>query len=166
MALIRAASAHSRSSWRTSCTQGTLEVPRDSQGRTTQRHTPGTRPNVASGECPHNLSSAQPPPAPCCLVVLTQLPSESSLKSSIRNGPALTHVAQWVGHHPTKQKVTGSIPGQGKRLGCVFGPWSIGEAANQCFSPFISPSLPLCLKIKTNKILKKKKKRMGPRPSH
>ena len=37
---------------------------------------------------------------------------------------ALTSVAQWVEHCPTKQKVTGSIPGQGTRLGCGFSPQS------------------------------------------
>ena len=31
--------------------------------------------------------------------------------------PALTGVAQWVGHRPTNQKVTSSIPGQGACLG-------------------------------------------------
>ena len=31
---------------------------------------------------------------------------------------ALTGVAQLVGHHPAKQKVTGSIPGRGAGPGC------------------------------------------------
>ena len=35
---------------------------------------------------------------------------------------ALTGVAQWVGHHPTKQEVAGSIPGQGTCLGHRPGP--------------------------------------------
>ena len=40
---------------------------------------------------------------------------------------ALTSVAQWVGrHHLAKQKVAGSIPGQGPSLGYQFGPWLRG----------------------------------------
>ena len=37
-----------------------------------------------------------------------------------------------VRHHPAKQKVTDSIPGQGTCLGCGFGSWlgCIREAAN------------------------------------
>ena len=36
-------------------------------------------------------------------------------------GLALTSVTQLVGHCLAKQKVTGSIPGQGTHLGCGFG---------------------------------------------
>ena len=36
---------------------------------------------------------------------------------------ALGSVAQLVGHHPTNQKVTGSIPSQGTCLSCAFGAW-------------------------------------------
>ena len=35
----------------------------------------------------------------------------------------MTSVAQLVGHHPEKQKVTSSIPDQGTCLGCGPGPW-------------------------------------------
>ena len=37
---------------------------------------------------------------------------------------ALISVAQLIGHHLTKQKVAGSIPGQGTCLGCEFSPQS------------------------------------------
>ena len=62
---------------------------------------------------------------------------------------ALAGVAQVVGHHPAKQKVSGLIPTQGTCLGCRFGPQSgqVQEATNQCFpltlmflSPFSLPS--------------------------
>ena len=43
-------------------------------------------------------------------------------KFSFKNEGALTSVAQLVGHHPEKQKVTGLIPGQGTCLDCGFGP--------------------------------------------
>ena len=45
---------------------------------------------------------------------------------------ALTGMAQLVEHHPAKQKVTGSIPGQGTHLGCGLGPQSgcVPEATN------------------------------------
>ena len=55
-----------------------------------------------------------------------------------------------------KVKVAGLIPGQGACLGCEFGP-SQGTFKKQltdvflslrCFSPSLSPSLPLSLKIK------------------
>ena len=38
---------------------------------------------------------------------------------------SLTGMAQWGEQHPTKRKVTGSIPGQGTCLGCRFGPWLV-----------------------------------------
>ena len=64
----------------------------------------------------------------------------------------LTSVAQLVGHCPTKQKVTWSIPGQGTRLGCGLSP-QLGSAppinvslSHRCFSP-LSASLPPSLKI-------------------
>lgn len=34
----------------------------------------------------------------------------------------LTGMAPWLRHCPTSPKVTGSIPGQGKHLGCRPGP--------------------------------------------
>ena len=57
-------------------------------------------------------------------------------------------------HHPTKLKVTGSIPGQDSCLGSGLGPQSesVQETTDQCFSPSLSLSLPLSLKI--NKIFK------------
>ena len=57
---------------------------------------------------------------------------------------ALTGVAQWVGHHPTKQMVAGSIPGQDTCLGCGFGAHMRG---NQSLFPFLSFSLHLSLKL-------------------
>ena len=63
---------------------------------------------------------------------------------------ALTGVAQWFGHCPTKQKVTGSIPGQGTCIGYRPGPgWGVcmGDATHQCVSLSHSPSFPLSLKI-------------------
>ena len=40
---------------------------------------------------------------------------------------ALTHVTQLVGHHPAKQRVTGSLPSQGTCLCCGFSPcWGFG----------------------------------------
>ena len=55
----------------------------------------------------------------------------------------LTGVAQWVGHYPASQGVTGSIPRQGTCLGCRPGPWlgtGVQEMADRCFS--LSPSFP------------------------
>ena len=48
---------------------------------------------------------------------------------------------------------------QGIHLGCRFGPWlgCIREATNQRFSPSLTPSVPLSLKI--NQIFKKKKEK-------
>ena len=70
---------------------------------------------------------------------------------------ALTGVAQLVGHRPTKQKVTGSIPAQGTCLGVGLVPSqgtyerqpTVVSLSHLCFSP----SLPLSLKI--NKIFLK-----------
>ena len=42
--------------------------------------------------------------------------------SSIEKWIALTGVAQLVGYHPAKQRVTGSIPGQIHNLCCGFSP--------------------------------------------
>ena len=54
---------------------------------------------------------------------------------------ALAGVAQLIGHRPANRKVTGSIPGLWvwSRLWCVW------KAANWCFSPSLSPFLPLSL---------------------
>ena len=66
-------------------------------------------------------------------------------------------MAQLVGHHPADQKVTSSIPGRGTCLGCSSVPgWGLQEAPDGCFSPSLSPSLPLSLK-KLVKNFKKKK---------
>ena len=48
----------------------------------------------------------------------------------------MTGVAQLVGCHPTKRKVTSSIPDQGTCLGCGLRPWSghVQEATDRCFS--------------------------------
>ena len=35
---------------------------------------------------------------------------------------ALAGVAQWIEHRPVNQRITGSIPSQGTRLGCGPGP--------------------------------------------
>ena len=59
---------------------------------------------------------------------------------------ALTGVAQLVGHHCKKQKVNRLIPCQGTHLGYRFGPGQ-GVRGDPCFSPSLSPSLPLSLKI-------------------
>ena len=63
-------------------------------------------------------------------------------------GWVLTSVAQLVGHHPAKHKVSSSIPGQVTCLGHRLGPgWEcVQEATNpmflshQCFSPSLSSS--------------------------
>ena len=68
-------------------------------------------------------------------------------KKGKKAGTALTGVAQLVGLPSAKQKVTGSIPGQGTRLGCRFGP-QLGVCKRQpidvsllyqCISPFLPP---------------------------
>ena len=41
----------------------------------------------------------------------------------LKKKEALTWVARLVGHCPTKQKFTSSIPSQGTHLGCGFGTW-------------------------------------------
>ena len=75
--------------------------------------------------------------------------------------PALADVAQWIGCQFENQKVAGSIPSQGTRLVCRPGP-QLGVCkrkpiTNGCFSPSLSPSFPLSLKI--NKLNSKKKKK-------
>ena len=65
-------------------------------------------------------------------------------KKGKKAGTALTGVAQLVGLPSAKQKVTGSIPGQGTRLGCRFGllegcTWSDVSHINVCLPP--SPPL-------------------------
>ena len=68
---------------------------------------------------------------------------------------SLAGVAQWIEHWPENQRVAGSIPSQGTCLGCGPGP-QLGASEKQLidvtrrFSPSLSPSLPLSLKI--NKI--------------
>ena len=60
---------------------------------------------------------------------------------------ALTGVAQWVGHCPTKRKVAGPSPGQGTCLACRPGPWlgRMQEETNRFFLSHIDVSLPLFL---------------------
>ena len=53
--------------------------------------------------------------------------------------PALTNVAQFVGHCSAKQKGTCLCCGFGSCWGAPNNWW---EATNQCFSPSLSPSLP------------------------
>ena len=61
-----------------------------------------------------------------------------------------TGVSQWIERQPTNQKVAGLVPSQGTRLGCGPGP-PLGVCERQliaashisCFSPSLSPSLPL-----------------------
>ena len=69
---------------------------------------------------------------------------------------SLTGVAQWIECQPVNQKVAGSIPSQNIWLGCESGP-QLGACkrqlidvslAHRCFSPSLSPSLLLSLKIK------------------
>ena len=62
----------------------------------------------------------------------------------------LAGVAQWTECWTAKQRVAGSIPSQGTCLGYRPGPQQGGvlEATKHCcFSPSLSPSLPLSLKI-------------------
>ena len=54
---------------------------------------------------------------------------------------ALAGMAQWIERWPVNQRVTGSIPSQGPRLGCGPGPW-LGICERQ---PHTDVSLPLCL---------------------
>ena len=64
-------------------------------------------------------------------------------------------IAQLIGHHPAKQKVTGSIPSQDICLGCGLVP-DLGMCERQqinvslthrCFSPVLSPCFPLFLRV-------------------
>ena len=61
----------------------------------------------------------------------------------------LTGVAQWVEHQPVNQRITGSIPSLGHMPGLqVRSPvGGAQEATTHCFSPCISPSLPLFLRV-------------------
>ena len=58
-------------------------------------------------------------------------------------------VTQWIEHRLVNQRVTGSIPSLGTCLGCGPGPqWGPRESQLHIdVSPFLSPSLPLSLKI-------------------
>ena len=65
----------------------------------------------------------------------------------------LTDVAQLVGHQPTKQMVTSSMPGQGTCIDCRFG-------LHQCFSlisMLLSLYFPLPFPLPLSLSLKKKK---------
>ena len=68
---------------------------------------------------------------------------------------SLTGVAQWVECRPANQEVVSSIPSQGTWLGCRLGPY-LGACERKqinvslthwCFSPSLSPSRSLSLKI-------------------
>ena len=72
---------------------------------------------------------------------------------------ALAGVAQWTECQPVNQRIAGSIPGQDTCLGCGPGP-RMGvckrEPFNEslthlCFSPSLSPSLPLSPTVKKRK---------------
>ena len=70
------------------------------------------------------------------LILHIILPQARAAASPCRNivrirKSALTGVAQLVGRHPAKRKVTGLIPCQGTWVGCGFG---AQEATDQCFS--------------------------------
>ena len=72
----------------------------------------------------------------------------------------LAGVAQWNAHRLANGKVAGSFPSQGTCLGCwarspVGGMWK--ATTHWCFSPSLSPSLPLSLKNKINKIFFRKR---------
>ena len=75
----------------------------------------------------------------------------------LKNGQrALAGVAQWIEHWPANRRVAGSISGQGTFLGCpgtclAGGLWRV---ADHCFSPSLSPSLAISLKV--NKVFFKK----------
>ena len=73
-----------------------------------------------------------------------------------KDGIVLVGMAQWIEHWPAKLMVTGSIPSQDTCLGCGPGPQlracerqptDVISDIHQCFSPSLSPSLPLSLKI-------------------
>ena len=57
---------------------------------------------------------------------------------------ALADVAQWVGCHPVKQKVTGSAPSQDTCLGCRLGP-QLGGVTRGCSDKYTGVYLPLFL---------------------
>ena len=69
---------------------------------------------------------------------------------------ALTGVAQLVGHRPTKQKVTGSIPAQGTCLGVgQILSWGHVRGNLSMFLSLLVPSFP-SLHKQVSKILKNK----------
>ena len=62
---------------------------------------------------------------------------------------ALTRVDQSAERHPAKQEVTGSPPGRGTCVCCMFNPQSgrTQETPDWCFPPSPPPSLPPALQI-------------------
>ena len=62
----------------------------------------------------------------------------------------LAGVAQWIEHWTANQRVPGSIPSQGKRLGCGPGPW-LGaherQPHNNISLPLFFPTFPSLKKI-------------------
>ena len=75
---------------------------------------------------------------------------------------ALAGVAQWTEGRPVKQRAMGSIPSQGTCLGCRPGflVKGVQEATiHWCFSPSVSLSLFVCLKINKYNLLKKEKEK-------
>ena len=73
----------------------------------------------------------------------------------LKYASALAGMARWIECWPVNQKVTSLIPSQGTRLGYGPGPQMVVHArqhidvslAHLCFSPSLSPSLPLSLKM-------------------
>ena len=56
-------------------------------------------------------------------IILTLLKTKNQRSGFLQNiKVTLTGVAQWIEHRPSNQRVTGSIPSQGIRLGCRPGP--------------------------------------------
>ena len=81
---------------------------------------------------------------------------EAAKNFSLKNGGALTGMAQLVELHPTKRKFTGSIPSQGTHLSCGFSNRSgcIQEETDECFSltlMFLSLSFSLLSPLSKNK---------------
>ena len=67
----------------------------------------------------------------------------------IKKTRALAGVTQWIECQPVNQKVTGSIPSHGTCLDSGPGPqWGHVRGNHTVMFLSLSPSLPLCLKIK------------------
>ena len=73
--------------------------------------------------------------------------SNISLHHCLKSSLGLASAAQLVGRGAMNWKVEGSIPGQGTRLSCGFGPWlwHMQEGTGSIFLSHISVYLPLFL---------------------